>query len=141
MIIWQYAELMWIQVGLTTWDAGSTYIAYDSLPVLPLRCLFDIVCSKIYPGRKFLQATSVFRVQERTDAEYRTLTNPVGIILQNLSLESRVQTSNMLRHSVSSTYNVCFSQLMKRSSVVRGDQSAAYRREGELNTTQTMKDD
>ena len=56
-VIMQYAELIQIQVRLITCDARSAYVAHDTLPVLPLICILGNFCSKIYPGRKFPQAT------------------------------------------------------------------------------------
>ena len=88
---------MQIRFRLITWDAGPAYIAHDTFPVFPLRCLLDTFCSEIDQGREFLGATFIFEVWEKKDKGRRTLTKPVGTILQNLSLESRVQTSNAHR--------------------------------------------
>jgi hypothetical protein len=120
MIIGQDTELT-AQVNFVARDIRPTYIANN---VFPPRCFrFGVFCSIIYPEWKFLREMTFLQEEADRCAEPRTLTSLVGIMLQNVSLESRIWESEASQYPFS-TYKVCFSQRLRRSSACSGDQLA-----------------
>ena len=76
----------------------------------------------------YMEIPRVYHSQEKTNgcSKPQTITSPVGIMLQNLLLESHTRNKRHDSGIALPTYNVYFSQRIRRSSFCIGDQSAPW---------------